>query len=189
MGLILNIRAEECKNSFIVFDCTGFYKFDNLGGFGAPNPLISKVTSAIIYVTPPNIASGINPYAIDVTGMIPNLTGKGVEIQPFQVGQANNQLISGQYLIQLEIMGTDFKGLNYTSVADLIVIFVKNVEDCIDKLQKTVNRDAFKDKKQQAAIVLNELMESAIWAIKCGQNEQAVEIIDLLNSQCTCIDC
>jgi hypothetical protein len=189
MGLKLSISAEEEKNSFIVYDCTGRYSYDNKGGWGAPNAEIKKITSAVIYVTPPNLSPSVLPYSIDVTGNFPNTEGNGMEILPYQVGQANNKLISGKYLIKLEVKGTDVKGVEYTTSAILSEIFIKSVSCCIDKLQKTVNRDAYKDKKQMGAIDLNLLLMSAEWAIGCKLQEQAVETIEFLNSQCTCVDC
>lgn len=189
MGLQLKISASEQKNSFIVYDCTKNYKFDNLGGWGTINPEIKNITSAIIYVTPPNLPKGSDPYAVDVTGNFPNENGLGMEILPNQVGQVNNRLESGPYKIKLEVIGTDRKGLKFKKDATLLEIFINDVTCCVDGLQKFVNRDAHKDKKQQAAIELNNLLESANHAISCDLVEQATEIIEILKSQCVCIDC
>lgn len=189
MGLKLSISASEEKNSFIIYDCTGNYKFDNQWGWGPPNPEIRKIISSKIFVTPPNLSPGVLPYEIDVTGGFPNTTDNGMEILPYQVGQANNQLQSGKYIIQLEVKGLNAKGVEYTATAILSKIFIRNVACCIDSLQKTVNRDAWKDMKQKGAIDLNLMLISAQWAIDCNLQGQAVEIIDFLNSQCTCIDC
>lgn len=189
MGLKLSISASEEKNAFIVYDCTGNYKFDNPGGWGAPNAEISKITSSIIYVTPPNLSPGVLPYEIDVTDNFPNTDGAGMEILPYQVGQANNQLQSGLYTIKLEVKGTNCKGIPYTTYTVLSKIFIRNVSCCIDKQQKNVNRDAWKDHKQMGIVDLNLMLMSAQWAIDCGLQEQAVETIEFLKSQCTCVDC
>lgn len=189
MSLVLSISASEEKNSFIVYDCTNIYRYDNLGGWNAPNAQIKNITSSILYVSPPNLNAGVQPYAIDVTGIFPNVENKGFEILPYQVGQVNNQLASGKYIINLVVVGTDNTGKEYTASAILLKIFIKNVTCCIDKLQKLVNKDAHKDKKQQAIIELNELLQAAIWATDCELTDQAIEIIDLLKSQCICIDC
>lgn len=179
----------EEKNSFIVYDCTGNYRYDNLDGWNAPNAEIKKITSSVLYVTPPNLSAGGAPYSIDVIGDFPNTIDHGLEILPYQIGQANNQLLSGKYFIKLEVKGLDAKGVGYTTSAILSKIFIKNVSCYIDKMQKTVNRDAWKDNKQKAKIDLNLMLLSAQWAIDCGLQEQATEIIEFLNSQCTCVDC
>lgn len=189
MGLKLSISAAEEKNSFIVYDCTGNYRYDNLGGWNAPNPEIRKVTSSTIYVTSPDLAPGTSPYSIDVTGNFPNNTDQGMEILPYQIGQANNQLTSGKYLITLEVKGLDKSGVEYTTSTVLSKIFIRNVSCCLDKLQKTVNRDAWKNNKQKGAIDLNLMLMSVQWSINCDLQEQAVEMIEFLKSQCTCIDC
>jgi hypothetical protein len=189
MSLNLKIDASEETNSFIVYDCTGNNKYDNPGGWGPPNPEIKNITSSVLYITPPDHAAGVAPYSIDVTGNFPNTENNGIEVLPYQIGQVNNQLVSGKYIIRLEVKGTGKNGVEYTSTAIASKIFIKNVACCIDKLKKTINRDAFKDKKQQVAIDLNLLLMSAQWSIDCDLQEQAAEIIDLLKSQCTCIDC
>lgn len=189
MGLHVKISAIEEKNSFIIYDCTKNYKFDNLTGWGTINPEIKSITSAIIYVWTPSVAVGVNPFAIDVTGDFPNEEGLGMEILPNQVGQVNNRLESGQYKIKLEVFGVDKKGVKYKKDALIVKIFIKDVTCCVDKLQKFVNKDTHKDKKQQAIIELNEMLESANYAVDCELNTQAVELIELLKSQCVCVDC
>lgn len=189
MSLALKITAEEEKNSFIVYDCTKIYRFDNLCGWNAPNPDVKKITKSTILIWPPNFSRENTPYEIDVTGKFPNDGFLGIEILPYQIGQANNQLDSGEYRIKLEITGLDKKGIEYNTSATINRVFVNNVTCCIDKQQKYVNKDAHKDKKQQVIIELNELLESANYAIKCELYEQASEIIELLKTQCVCNGC
>ena len=189
MSLRLKIDASEESNSFIVYDCTGNQKYDNPGGWNAPNPEIKKITSSTLFITPPNIGPGVPPYSIDVTGSLPNTGDYGLEVLPYQIGQVNNQLLSGKYTIKLEVKGIGRNGVEYTTSTVIYKIFTKNVSCCIDKLQKTVNRDAYKDKKQEAAIDLNLMLMSVCWDVECGLLDQASEKIEFLKSQCLCIDC
>ena len=190
MALQLKISAEEQKNSFYLYDCTGRYRFDNLNGWGVPNLDKKQVTNSYIEVTPPNPNKTLPPtFTVDLTGSFPNEENIPIEILPYQIGQANNVLTSGRYKIKWVIEGVDKKGqkVSYSTILDKI--FINNVSCCVDKLQKTINKDAHKDPRQQVAIELNNLLESAYYAIETELNEQAVEIIDLLNAQCVCIDC
>lgn len=189
MSLQLKISAEEQKNSFIVYDCTKNYRFDNLGGWGTINPEIKNITTATIFVWPPNLPSSSDPYSIDATDNFPNEEGMGIEITPSQIGQVNNRLVSGLYKIKLEVSGVDKRGIKFKKDASVLEVFVNDVTCCVDGLQKFVNKDAHKDKKQQAAIELNNLLESANYAIGCQLYNQASEIIEILKSQCVCIDC
>lgn len=189
MSLLLKIDAEEQKNSFIVFDCTGIYRFDNLCGWNAPNPEIRKLTKSVLSVWPPQLKKDAVPYTIDLLGKFPNIEFNGIEILPYQVGQANNQLESGNYKIRLDITGLDKKGVEYSTFAVITRVFINNVICCIDKQQKNVNKDAFKDQKQQAIIEMNELLEATIKSIKCELYEQATEMVNLLKSQCACNGC
>lgn len=188
MALQLKIEANEQKNSFILEDCTGIYKYDNLTGWGVPNPEIRKITSSKISVWPVTLPLGSEPFVIDVTGDFPNQECVGIEIFPYQIGQ-QEQLISGKYKIKLEVTGLDRKGVQYTKTATTETVFINNVTCCIDKLQKSVNKDAKDSKKQQAIIELNNLIESANYAISCGLLNQASEIVELLKTQCVCVGC
>lgn len=189
MSFKIQINAEELKNSFLVNDCTGIYRFDNLEGWNSPNPDIRKITKSTLSVWPPNISVTAQPFTIDLTGTFPNVDNNDVEVLPYQVGAVNNQLESGLYKIRLDIEGTDKKGNTYTEFSVINRVFINNVTCCIDKGQKIVNKDAFKDSKQQAQIEMNNFLESANYAIKCELYEQASEIIELLKSLCTCNGC
>ena len=187
MGLHLKIDAEEQKNSFILEDCTGRYRFDNLTGWGSPNPEPKKITSSTLFITPPGRTSG--PLSVDLTGNFPNEDFLGYEILPYMTGSTNNKLISGKYILRLEIVGIDRKGNEYSTSAQVDKVFINDVTCCLDLLQKKINKDALKDRKQQLILGLMNLLESANYSIKHELTDQASEIVELLKSQCQCTDC
>lgn len=186
-GLQIKISAEEQKDSFILFDCTGIFKFDNLGGWGNPNARMDKVTKATLFVRTPKTPDTSEPIAVDLTGNIPNFKFIGVEILPFQIGLA--KIVSGKYTLKLEITGIDSKGVTYTKHATIIKIMKNDVICCVDKLQKLVDKDAFKDETQKKVIELLNLVESLDYADEHDLIDNAVSIIDYLNEQCVCPGC
>lgn len=186
-GLQLKISAIEQKDSFVVYDCTGNYKYDNLGGWGNPNARIKLITKAILYVTTPKTPIGSEPAEIDVTDDFPNENFLGLEILPYQVGL--QKIVSGKYKIKLEVTGVDSKGVTYVKHSTAIVVFSKDVKCCVDKLERIVNENAFKDEKQKKVIELNNLIESLDYNIDKELFDQAVSIIDYVSEQCICPGC
>ncbi len=192
MALKYKISVIEEKNSLIVYDCVGAYKYDNLTGYGKPNDIeVKNITSTIFYVTTPNLPKGSEPYKVDVSGNWPVSTDLqlGMEILPYQIGEKNNELTSGQYTIKAEISGTDRQGNAFKKTDIFAIICKKQIECCVDKAMKHVNTNAFKDAKQKATIELNNLLESVNYAIDCGLTNEAIEKIELINAQCGCCGC
>lgn len=186
MSLTTKIEASEQRNSFIVYDCTGIYKYDNLGGWGAPNEKIADVISSVLEITSP---SNPNPYTIDVFPYFPNLQNGGIEILPSQVGQANNEIESGEWIIKWTIQVKNRLGETNTYTSYYSAVFTHVVTCCIDKRVREVKVNGYKDVKQQIILELSNLLESVKNDIEHGFNKSANNIIKYLKEQCNCCDC
>lgn len=184
-----NINVVEESNSFIVYDCTGILTRDNPGGWGGINPLKKQVTESYFLITPPNLPAGSDPFKIDVLQGFPNNNDLGYEILPYMVGMPNNQILSGQWKVKWVVKGLDHKGNAWEKSATCVKIFKKQVECCVDKWTKILNKDAFKDPKQQKIIELNNLLQSMEYAIDNELNNEAIATIEFLQDQCVCPDC
>src|SRR5688572_18422755 len=105
MALKFKISAVEEKKSFIIYNCTGNYKYDNLGGFGKPNKIETKnITNTFFFITHPGLPAGAQPVKIDASGDWPTTDNElGYEILPFQLGMTDGELKSGKYTIKAEI--------------------------------------------------------------------------------------
>jgi hypothetical protein len=186
MALQLKINIEEKENSFVVVDLTGKYRYDNLTGWGPATAEVKNISKATLSIWKPGATQ---PKDVDVTGDFPNKECIDIEILPYMAGLTGSVLVSGKYKVKLTVEGTDCKGATYSKSATVEKVFVNDVTCCLDKLQKRVNRDAYQEKLQQNIIILSNLLESANYAICKGLTEQASEIVELLKSQCSCVDC
>jgi hypothetical protein len=189
MGLQLQISAVEESNSFILYDCTGIISKDNPGGWAAINVEKKQVTDSYFLITPPDLPVGSSPYKIDTYPDFPSRDDLGYEILPYMVGQSNNQMLSGYWGIQWVLTYADKKGISHTLKTSTYKILKKQVECCVDKWTKIVDKNAFKDKRQQKIIELDNLITSMNYAIDNELNNEAISIIEYLQEQCVCPEC
>lgn len=79
MALIpkISIQSEGDCETWQICDATGTYSADNLGGYGAPNPLVADVTAATISFV---LSDGTVVPAIDVYNTLPNTNDVQFEI-------------------------------------------------------------------------------------------------------------
>ena len=79
MALIpkITICSEGNCETWQVYDATGTYSTDNLGGFGAPNPTVANVTAATISFV---LSDGTVIAAINVYDTLPNTNDVPFEI-------------------------------------------------------------------------------------------------------------
>jgi hypothetical protein len=178
--------TEEGVSSIFIHDCTGRYSYKNEGGFGKPNFELKDIKSSFLYITVPHATE---PVKIDVTGVFPNKEENGYEILPFMLGLPNNEITSGEYKVKAEISGTDKNGVEWIRTVLIAKVFINQVVCCVDKMQKIVDKDAFKDEKQKLAIELSNLIESVKHGVDCELNSTVVETIEYIRAQCQCCGC
>lgn len=185
MSLSIGIKVSEEENSFIVRECTGQFSYSNKGGYGVSNPAIKDVSKAWLEVT--KRATG-EKYTIDTYPYLPNIDNTGFEVLPVKVGSMNGGLDSGVYDIVYYVSGTH-KGKEFKAFTVATKVFTKQVECCVDKHAKTINKDAFKDPKQKEAILMNNLLESLCYQIDCELFDAANDTIEDLKLRCQCCGC
>lgn len=188
-SLILQASAVEESNSFIMYDCTGLIRHDNLGGWGAVNIEKKSVTDSYFLITPPNLPATSKPLKVDTYPDFPNREDMGYEILPYMVGMTNDKILSGLWKIQWVITYLDKNKQSRTVSTTIFKIFKKQVECCVEQWSKLVDKNAYKDKKQQKIIELENLLFCMNNAIDNELNNEAVSIIEYLQEQCVCPDC
>lgn len=180
--------TEESPSSFIVYDCTGKYSGQNPGGYGGPNFKISDIESYTLYVQGPSDTQTY-PHSIDVTSSLPNESELGLEVLPSQVGLTGNEMESGLYKFKLETTFNLKNGGTKTVSSYYSCIILRSLECCIEKLNPSIGKDAFKDTRQKKAIELNALLFNVKIQIDQGMLEQANTTIEYMKSQCKCPGC
>ncbi|HHT9135881.1 MAG TPA: hypothetical protein ACFYEK_01410 [Candidatus Wunengus sp. YC60] len=187
--LTLKLNIVEESNSFIAYDCTGLSFKDNEGCWGAINVEKKSVTNSFFLITPPNLPLTSEPIKVTVFPDFPNRDDLGYEILPYMVGQTNNKMLSGLWKIKWVIEYLDSKGNKKEVSTTVYKILKAQVTCCVDQWSKIVDKNAFRDKKQQKVIELQNLLICMDNAIDNELNNEAVAIIELLNEQCVCPTC
>jgi len=187
MSIKLKISADELSNSFIVNDCTGNYAHDNTGGYGPPvNYQIKDIKEAYLEFKFPSDTE--YSHKVITTPDFPNKDGFGIEILPYMVGLADIE--SGQCKIKFTVVFNTKTGSTETFSAYTTIVFVKNIECCIDKLTANrLNTGAFKDEQQKLILELSNLLEGVKYQIEDGLYDTADKTIDYLKSHCKCCGC
>jgi hypothetical protein len=188
MSLVIKLSAEEAKNSFVIYDCTGKYSSSNEGGYDYKNPRVSDIQEAYLEIKSP---SSKTPVIVNVLNKLPNENGDGFEIMPYMVslGQAVPEIESGKWEIKAIFKGVDKKGADFVATGYLTKVFVNSITCCIDRHMKIVGKDAFKDEKQKKVLELSNLLETVNYQINCELYNEANTVIEYLKAQCKCCGC
>lgn len=184
----LKISLEEKTNSFVIFECTGNYSGDNKGGYGPPNYKTSDIQESYLEIQPPSVTTDY-PYKIITTGDLPNDESIGLEIQPSEVGQKKDEMESGLWKFKFTVVFLLKSGSTVTKTAYLSEVLTKSLECCISEHTGKLDKNAFKDPKQRAAIELSTLFQDVLYQIDTGRYDHANETIEYLKSQCQCQGC
>jgi len=153
---------------------------------GEVNPSTTEVASAIITVTNP--AGGV--YTINPFSLLPsNNPLFGYAINGTDIGlSAGVNIPDGVYTIKYTITGSfTFSGASFSYTTSIQQLFDCNVQCCINEKMTTLNAGCGCNKNNNA-VELYTLLESARAAAKCGKAEKAQAIIDYLTTICS-TDC
>jgi hypothetical protein len=188
MGLEIKIDAQEKKDYFLVFDCTGSYSSENKGGYGGANQKITDVLKATLFVQGPSDTEEY-PHEIDITGALPNKEDIGFQVLPILIGQTNNEIESGKYKLRVVYEVRTNIGNTQLYYGATVVVFVNNITCCIDKHGNDINENLFSDPKQKKIAELNLLLKGVNKQIDNGLYDKANETIDYMKLQCKCSEC
>jgi hypothetical protein len=151
----------------------------------AVNPQVSDATSASLVITTP---TG-DIYTIDLYPTFPiNNTLYGYPIQGTSIGlSADTQIPDGIYTLKYTVSGvlpdTNLGGAPFIYTTSIQQLFDCNVQCCVNEKMTTLNAGCGCNKNNNA-VELYTLLESARAAAKCGKAEKAQAIIDYLTTIC-----
>ena len=171
MALVLNIDvcvASDCK-SLNVSESTGAYSASNLGGWGAPNPLIANATTALLLVVNP---AGVS-YSIDLlaTTFFPNINSSYLYSVPLtSIGlTATNTITDGNWVFTYYIVAS---AVIYTKT--ISKLYYCNSKCCVQTLLATLDPSNCDCNKANTGVIntfntANAFLLALIDASNCGQ--------------------
>lgn len=133
------VNTSDCTK-LLITDPTGIYSAvnpQNLFGWGAPNPAIADVQTAVLQVTTKDTAI---PYEINVFPTLPNTTGAIYTLLPSQIGYTTK--IPTQILtIKYTVTGILPSGVPFTYDTWCLIGVLCDIQCCVNQLNDDANVD------------------------------------------------
>ena len=170
----------DCTNSkFVVKDDTKPYSATaNAGGWGAPNPATSDVTSSLLYITSP---SGNVVSVIDISADLPSTdVNDSYDYVPSNNSQAFED---GIWQFEWVVKGSSGGDGFYKKATKLILVDC-SVKCCAQKLGATLDGGCGCGGDSSKAIEARMTYKSMLDAFDCGNHNRAKYLLGKLQSIC-----
>lgn len=178
-------QASNCK-SLIFTETTGAYSTQNTGGWNAPNELISSVTDAILSVTTP----GGLTFDFDVLAQTPSFPTTDELLKYYitgtELGMVNSALTDGLYKFTYTVTTST---TTYTKI--IYQLLYCNVKCCVASMLAKITDpdcDCQSDIIASASRAIT-LLDSLIYAAKCGNRTAFTNLLTILNKICRNQNC
>lgn len=183
MSLVLKLKVDEQKDSFIVSNCTGEYTSSNTTGFGGLNPRIDDITESYLEVITPYSTKGEQPIKVDLYPDFPNHKDIGYIIMPYQVNNNDGFMPSGLWKVKWVVKGI-VKGNEFEATTTVVAVFRNNIYCCVDKHTVKLDKNIATDDAQKKIVEMKNIMQATDYCIENGLFETANKNIDYLKLNC-----
>ncbi len=191
MATELKFQANQNQDrlGFNFIEETGVYSPGNLGGWGAPNPIVGDAVDSRIVITKRGETTSypVNPFSL--------LPTSDTEYQYLILGTsfgfaANEKITDGLYKIEYTVDYVDSLGFQQTLYDSFYFAFTKGLECCISNIRESLSVPSGACECDDAAITAlsnaETLLNSVCKLVECDKLDKAQEVIDFLQRYCDC---